>query len=101
MKPRTGRSGRQFSCGTAGVVDLLCWDRKGEQYVVVELKNVTATLNTVEQIDAYLKWVRRRVAKKKPVVGLVISRDTNEAFDEVVGKRPDLRSLDISELGFG
>ena len=99
--PRSGTSGKQYFCGAAGIIDLLCYDRKQGEYVVIELKNVAASMNTISQIDHYMEWVRRRLAKGSPVLGLVISRDTRLEFDHEVRKRDSLRNLDISELGFG
>jgi hypothetical protein len=100
--PQTGKLGRQFYCvGEGGKIDLLCYDRKQRQYVVIELKNVAASMNTVSQIERYMNWVRGTIANGAPVLGLVISRDTDFRFDYEVKKRDELRSLDISQLGFG
>ncbi len=100
--PHSGRLGRQFYCmGMGGRIDLLCFDRKQGQYVVIELKNVAASLNTIDQTGGYVDWVAEHIAERVPVLGLVISRDTDSNFDEEIRKWDDLTNLDIGQLGFG
>ena len=100
--PISGKPGRQFYCmGLGGRIDLLCFDRKKRQYVVIELKNVVASVNTIIQIEKDMDWVKNNVAKSAPVLGLVISRDTDFGFDNEIQKWDDLRSLDINQLGCG
>ncbi len=101
VEPLTGRSGRQFHCGGTGRIDLLCKEQKSGHLVVIELKNVAASGKTAVQIDAYVKWVKRHVARGTAVQGLVISRDTMAEFDLAVRANSALKSLDISQIGFG
>jgi hypothetical protein len=101
VDPDTGTTGRQFVCrGNGGRIDLLCYDRKGKRYVVIELKNVRAGQNTFGQICNYMGWVHNRIAGRTPVVGLVISRGYDAKFESASRVTNRVVSLDIEQLGF-
>ena len=101
VSPIDGASGRQLVCkGNGGRIDLLCFDRKKNQYVVVELKNVRAGQNTFGQISNYIGWVQERIAKGKPVIGLVISRGYDAKFQSSMKITDKIFQLDIEQLGF-
>ena len=101
VSPIDGASGRQLVCkGNGGRIDLLCFDRKKKQYVVVELKNVRAGQNTFGQISNYIGWVQERIAKGKPVIGLVISRGCDAKFQSSMKITNKIFQLDIEQLGF-
>lgn len=101
VDPDTGATGRQFVCrGNGGRIDLLCHDRKGKQYVVIELKNVRAGQNTIGQILNYMGWVQDRIAGRTPVVGLVISRGYDAKFESALKVTDRVLGLDIEQLGF-
>lgn len=101
LSPVDGAWGRQLICkGNGGRIDLLCYDRKKEQYVVIELKNVRATQNTFGQISNYIGWVQERIAEGEPVIGLVISRGYDAKFQSSMKITDKIFQLDIEELGF-
>lgn len=110
VDPRTGKSGRQYVCRSlGGRIDLLCYDRRGKQYVVIELKNVPAGRNTFGQISSYVGWARTALpptssflgfSQETRVVGLVISRGRDSMFTSANATNHDIRQLDIQELGF-
>ncbi len=59
-----GVSGRQLVCkGNGGRIDMLCYDRKKKQYVVIELKNVRASQNTFGQICNYVVGWKKELQK--------------------------------------
>ncbi len=96
-----GASGRQLVCkGNGGRIDLLCYDRKKKQYVVIELKNVRASQNTFGQIWNYVSWVQERIADGAPVIGLVISRGYDVRFQSSMKMTDKVFHLDIEQLGF-
>jgi hypothetical protein len=96
-----GASGRQLVCkGNGGRIDLLCYDRKKKQYVVIELKNVRASQNTFGQICNYVSWVQERIADGAPVIGLVISRGYDVRFQSSMKITDKVFHLDIEQLGF-
>jgi hypothetical protein len=101
IDPDTGRTGRQFVCkGNGGRIDLLCYDRREKRYVVIELKNVKASQNTIGQICNYMGWVQDRIAGQVPVIGLVISRGCDAKFESASRVTKHVFSLDIEQLGF-
>lgn len=96
-----GASGRQLICkGNGGRIDLLCYDRKKKQYVVIELKNVRASQNTFAQISNYVGWVSERLADGEPVIGLVISRGYDVKFESSAKITDRIFHLDLEQIGF-
>lgn len=101
VSPTDGASGRQLICkGNGGRIDLLCFERKKKQFVVIELKNVRAGQNTFGQISNYIGWVQERIAQGKPVVGLVISRGCDAKFQSSMKITNKVFQLDVEQLGF-
>jgi hypothetical protein len=101
VDPDIGTTGRQFVCkGNGGRIDLLCYDRKGKRYVVIELKNVRANQNAIGQISNYMGWVKDRIAGQIPVIGLVISRGCDAKFESALRVTDYIFNLDIKQLGF-
>ncbi|MBM4054405.1 MAG: EVE domain-containing protein [Planctomycetes bacterium] len=99
--PIDGASGRQLICkGNGGRIDLLCYDRRKKQYVVIELKNVRASQNTFAQVSNYVGWVSERIADGEPVIGLVISRGYDVRFQSAVKTNPKILHLDLEQIGF-
>ena len=81
IDPDTGKNGRQLVAkGIGGRIDLLCYDNKRKRYVVIELKNVRASRDTFGQISNYMGWVLERIAGRRPVIGIVISRGYDAKF---------------------
>ena len=96
-----GVVGRQYVCkGNGGRIDLLCYDHKRKQYVVIELKNVRAGQNTFGQACNYMGWVQDRIAKGTPVIGLVISRGYDTKFESSLKVTNKVFHLDITQMGF-
>ena len=92
---------RQLVCiGHGGRIDLLCYDRKHNRYVVIELKNVRAGQNTFGQIATYLGWVEQRVSNGHPAEGLVIARGFDNRFLSAVATTDRVRHIDLEQLGF-
>lgn len=110
VDPRTGKSGRQYVCrGLGGRIDLLCYDRRGKQYVAIELKNVPAGRNTFGQISSYVGWAKTELpptpsflglSRETRVIGLVISRGRDSMFASAMETNRDIRQLNLQDLGF-
>jgi len=101
----TNQSGRQYVLkGHGGRIDLLCSERKGRGFVVIELKNVRAAAMTFAQISSYMGWVADRLAGRRSVRGLVISRGYDANFkasmDLLSGSKHPVNQIDLSDLGF-
>jgi hypothetical protein len=100
VDPVTGKSGQQFACwGNGGVIDLLCHERRGGRFVVIELKNVRATRNTIGQILSYVGWVQAEIAHSHRAVGLVISRGHDAKFGDALRVTDRISQIDVGELG--
>ncbi len=95
------QSGRQLICkGNGGRIDLLCYDKNQNRYVVIELKNVRAGQNTFGQISNYMGWVQDRIAKGIPVSGLVISRGYDTRFESALKITDRISQINVEDLGF-
>jgi len=76
-----GVKGRQLPCREAGGrMDLLCIDRNTDGFVLLELKVVGANVTTYGQICSYLGWIRKNLAGKRSVHGLVLADGQDVAF---------------------
>ncbi len=76
-----GRSGRQFTCpSVGGRIDLLCIDRTGGGYVVIELKAGRADDRVYSQVSSYMGWVTEHLPHGRKVAGLVISDGEDGRF---------------------
>lgn len=64
-----GRDGRQYPTDI-GTIDLLC--KKGEDFIVVELKKGRASDTVVGQISRYIGWVRENLSEGNNVRGVII-----------------------------
>jgi tetratricopeptide (TPR) repeat protein len=99
--PTSNQSGRQLICkGNGGRIDLLCYDKNQNRYVVIELKNVRAGQNTFGQISNYMGWVQDKIAKGIPVSGLVISRGYDTRFESALKITDKIRQINVEDLGF-
>lgn len=96
--PTTGLSGQQFVCGYGGRIDLLCYDKSRDHYVVIELKIVRAGQDTFGQISGYMGWVQDRIAGNKPVMGLVISRGYDTKFEAALKTTNRIIPLHLSSV---
>ena len=82
---------RQERCrGDAGIIDLLCKDKKLGNYIVIELKIDKANRNTFGQISGYMGWVMEHKPTDKTVKGIVISRGYDNKFRAAKNKLPIL-----------
>jgi len=98
--PDSGATGRQMICvGNGGRIDLLCQERGKKVFVVIELKNVRAGQNTFGQISNYMGWVQDRIAGRKQVRGLVISRGVDPKFQTALRTNDRIAQIDIERLG--
>jgi len=101
IDPVSKQSGRQFICrGNGGRIDLLCYDKIKNRYVVIELKIVRAGQNTFGQISNYVGWVQNRIAGDVPVVGIVISRGYDTKFESARKITDKITQINVEELGF-
>ena len=90
---------RQERCrGDAGIIDLLCKDKKLGNYIVIELKIDKANRNTFGQISGYMGWVMEHKPTDKTVKGIVISRGYDNKFRAALKTTPNIDHLELSEI---
>jgi hypothetical protein len=69
-----GISGEQYDTKLVGIIDILAIDKNGD-YVVIELKANEVDRQVCGQIQAYMAWVKDKLAGSKSVRGIVIAKD--------------------------
>jgi predicted RNA-binding protein with PUA-like domain len=93
--------GRQLVCSSnGGRIDLLCFDKAKERFVVIELKNVRAGRNTFGQILSYLGWISENMPSRRKPLGIVVARGTDRAFQDAASIVPSIQFIDLADLGF-
>jgi hypothetical protein len=101
VDPGSGRDGRQYVCDEYRcLIDILCTDDRGD-FVVIELKNVIAPLETLSQISFYMGWVKGKLAGGNDVRGLIISRGADEKLDLAMSTTSHITQINVSDLGLG
>ncbi len=74
----------------AGEIDLLCTD-EDNNLVVIELKRNRAPDTTVTQLDRYLAWVERNIAKPgQGVRGIIIARKHGDHVVHSASRKADI-----------
>jgi hypothetical protein len=70
--------GEQYPTGV-GPIDLLCKNKDGSGYTVIELKRRETNRETVGQVTQYMGWVKKNLAKEgESVRGLIVCHDADE-----------------------
>ena len=92
---------RQAICaGSGGRIDLLCYDRGANGYVVIELKNVRASMHTFAQISSYLGWVDVNMSRKRRRArGLVIARGFDNRYLDAERTNGNIGHLSLEDIG--
>lgn len=93
---------RQYSCKNFNNekrrIDLLCRDLDNK-IVIIELKVVSAGIETHNQISEYINIIKHE-KQRDDVIGIIISDGSEEEFKKILKKRDDIFYFNISELGF-
>ncbi|QUH24208.1 DUF1016 family protein [Methanobacterium alkalithermotolerans] len=84
--------------GKTRFIDLIFKDRKTNESIVIELKNVKATLKTYNQIDNYLKSLKENY--QLICKGIVIARGYEPNFINLINERDDIEFIYLEELGY-
>lgn len=85
--------------GQGGRIDLLCYEKTAQRYLVIELKNVRASRNTIGQVASYLGWVNEHSRSRRKARGLVIARGFDSTFLSAAAAIPSVGYLTLKELG--
>lgn len=83
------RTGQQFIAKGAGIIDLLVTDSSGD-LVVIELKAGEADKKVCGQIQAYMGWVKKNLAGKRKVRGIIVANEFTEKLALASGVVPGL-----------
>ena len=85
--------GQEYDTRNAGRIDLLCIDGNGA-FVVIETKKGKESDKVVGQIQRYMGWVKRNLAKKgENVRGIIIVNEFDEWLDYAVSVNENIRLL--------
>ncbi|KAF5416821.1 MAG: Endonuclease NucS [Candidatus Methanogaster sp.] len=85
--------GKEYDTRNVGRIDLLCTDRTGD-FVVVETKKGKESDKVVGQIQRYMGWIKRNMAKKgENVRGIIIVNEFDEWLDYAVSVNENIRLL--------
>jgi hypothetical protein len=84
-----GLSGEQVDAGLAGRIDLLGIDSK-ENLVVIELKAGEADRQVCGQIQAYMGWVKEKLAGDRAVRGVIVASEFTDRMKYAVRVVPNL-----------
>lgn len=75
-----GRIGKEFDTQEVGKIDLLCIDNNGD-FVVIEIKKEKESDKVVGQIQRYMGWVKKNLAKDKKVRGIIILHEQEDDYE--------------------
>lgn len=74
----------------AGQIDILCLNQTGN-FVVIELKRNKAPDKVIAQVDRYIAWVEKNLAKpNQQVRGLVIANTLDKRLAYSLSRRPKI-----------
>lgn len=74
-----------------GLIDILCKNKDGSGFTVVELKRDQTSDQTVGQVARYMGWVRKHLARGGEAVnGLIICRDADEKLMTALAVFPNV-----------
>jgi len=82
---------KEYDTKSAGRIDLLCIDRNGD-FVVVETKKGKESDKVVGQIQRYMGWITRNLAKNgENVRGIIIVNEFDEWLDYAVSVNDNIQ----------
>jgi predicted Mrr-cat superfamily restriction endonuclease len=82
--------GREFRTSDGGRIDILAQKKKGPGWLVIELKRSEAGVETIDQIERYMSWVKRNLGA--PVKGLIV------CLEDAPGLRQSLKNTNNVDL---
>jgi hypothetical protein len=82
--------GIQFKCPRVGQIDILALDDHGD----LVLKRAKAPDKTVAQVDRYITWVERNLAKDgQKVKALIIAQSFGPQIEHILAQRSNIQAL--------
>ena len=85
-----GYYGRQFRTDT-GRMDILTQDKEDNSYVIIELKRGKSDIEVVEQIQNYIDWTKKNLAKPgQAVKGIICIKEATNRLKALVKTIPGI-----------
>jgi restriction system protein len=95
-KSDKGRIGKQYPTKT-GLIDILCIDKKNNDFVVFELKKDKPTDGVIGQIKRYMGWVKEELAKDgQNVRGIIIAAVNDDKLKYALKTITDVKLMTYS-----
>ena len=92
---------RQYAFNRGGRLDLLCWDRTGKRYVVVELKRGQIRRDAFAQLKSYMASVREEFPVARKPIGLLVGTHMDNETDGMVRDDSRVQFVKLGDLGIG
>jgi len=82
---------RQYPTSYRGRIDLLCKNKDGSGYTVIELKRGQTSFAALGQVQTYMAWVRGNMVKEdQSVWGIIVCRDPDPRLMEARREAPNV-----------
>ncbi|MCJ7543209.1 MAG: endonuclease NucS [Phycisphaerae bacterium] len=85
--------GSYYDTQEIGEIDLLGKRRDGKAWLVIELKKDQTSDSTVGQVLRYMGWVRRNLANRGEVQGLIVCREMDRRLQYALDGQPNIRCM--------
>lgn len=93
LSSRLDFMGRQVPTSHRGHIDILCRNKDGTGYTVVELKRDQSNFAALGQVQTYMAWVRgTKVTGDQSVWGIIICREADQRLMDAVS---EARNVDV------
>ncbi|MBI4947787.1 MAG: DUF91 domain-containing protein [Bacteroidetes bacterium] len=79
----SGRKGKEYPTSDGGSIDILTIDEKGN-FFVFELKLARGVDKTMGQLQRYMGWVKKDLAKGKDVFGIIVANKMDDRIKYAV-----------------
>jgi hypothetical protein len=92
--------GRQHVCRNGGRADLICFDRKAERLVVIELKRGQVGRHAVGQVLSYRASIESEFPQRRRPLALVVGGRIDAEATGMIGADERLEFVQLETLGF-
>jgi hypothetical protein len=83
--------GRQYST-SVGIIDLLCIDKDNNDFVIIELKKGKESDKVLGQLQRYMGWVKKNLAKEgQNIRGIIITGEYDGRLSLAASTNPNIK----------